>query len=201
MISAILLAAGQSTRMNGENKLLKEIKGKTLIQRAVQNILLSSVDEIVIITGFQSEIIEEKVGKNKKIKFILNNNYKDGMASSIKKGIENLSKKSEAFFISLGDMPMVNQSIYNKLIKSRHNYNKKKKPLDKKEIFIPTYLDQTGNPILFSKFMKDKIMQIDGDIGAKKIIELNKKNILNIPFKSKGVILDFDTKTDFLVEG
>jgi CTP:molybdopterin cytidylyltransferase MocA len=98
-------------------------------------------------------------------------------------------------------MPMVNQSIYNKLIKSRHNYNKKKKPLDKKEIFIPTYLDQTGNPILFSKFMKDKIMQIDGDIGAKKIIELNKKNILNIPFKSKGVILDFDTKTDFLVEG
>ena len=71
----------------------------------------------------------------------------------------------------------------------------------KKEIFIPTYLDQTGNPILFSKFMKDKIMQIDGDIGAKKIIELNKKNILNIPFKSKGVILDFDTKTDFLVEG
>ena len=127
MISAILLAAGQSTRMNGENKLLKEIKGKTLIQRAVQNILLSSVDEIVIITGFQSEIIEEKVGKNKKIKFILNNNYKDGMASSIKKGIENLSKKSEAFFISLGDMPDVNQNIYNKLIKTRYNYNKKLK--------------------------------------------------------------------------
>ena len=93
---------------------------------------------------------------------------------------------------------MVNQSIYNKLIKSRYNYNKKKKPLDKKEIIVPTYSDQIGNPVLFSKFMKDKIMQIDGDVGAKKIIELNKKNILNIPFKSQGVILEFDTKADFI---
>jgi molybdenum cofactor cytidylyltransferase len=200
MISAILLAAGQSTRMNGENKLVKEIKGTPLIHYAVQNILLSSVDEIVIVTGFESELIEKIIGKNKKIKFVLNDNYKDGISSSIKKGIKNLSKKSEAFFICLGDMPMVKQSVYNKLIKSRYNYNKKKKPLDKKEIIIPTYSDQAGNPILFSKYMKDKIMQINGDVGAKKIIELNKKNILNIPFKSKGITLDFDTKTDFLDE-
>ena len=198
MISAILLAAGQSTRMNGENKLVKQIKGVPLIQHTVKNILLSSVNEIIIVTGFENELVEKTIGVNKKIKFILNNNYKDGISSSIKKGIKNLSKKSEAFFICLGDMPMVNQSIYNKLIKSRYNYNKKKKPLDKKEIIVPTYSDQIGNPILFSKFMKDKIMQIDGDVGAKKIIELNKKNILNIPFKSKGVILDFDTKADFI---
>ena len=197
MISAILLAAGQSTRMNGENKLVKQIKGVPLIQHTVKNILLSSVNEIIIVTGFENELVEKTIGVNKKIKFILNNNYKDGISSSIKKGIKNFLKKSEAFFICLGDMPMVNQSIYNKLIKSRYNYNKKKKPLDKKEIIVPTYSDQIGNPVLFSKFMKDKIMQIDGDVGAKKIIELNKKNILNIPFKSKGVILDFDTQDHF----
>ena len=138
MISAILLAAGQSTRMNGENKLVKRIKGVPLIQHTVKNILLSSVNEIIIVTGFENELVEKIIGVNKKIKFILNNNYKDGISSSIKKGIKNLSKKSEAFFICLGDMPMVNQSIYNKLIKSRYNYNKKKKPLDKKEIIVPT---------------------------------------------------------------
>ena len=136
MISAILLAAGQSTRMNGENKLVKQIKGVPLIQHTVKNILLSSVNEIIIVTGFENELVEKIIGVNKKIKFILNNNYKDGISSSIKKGIKNLSKKSEAFFICLGDMPMVNQSIYNKLIKSRYNYNKKKNHLIKKRLLF-----------------------------------------------------------------
>ena len=54
MISAILLAAGQSTRMNGENKLVKQIKGVPLIQHTVKNILLSSVNEIIIVTGFEN---------------------------------------------------------------------------------------------------------------------------------------------------
>ena len=71
MISAILLAAGQSKRMNGENKLTKEIQGIPLIKHSVKNILASSIDELIIVLGHQKEIIEKLIDKNEKIKFVL----------------------------------------------------------------------------------------------------------------------------------
>ena len=197
MISSILLAAGQSLRMKGENKLTKEINGVPLIKYAVKNILGSAVDELIIVVGHEKEMIEKIIENNKKIKFVYNSNFASGVATSIKIGLDNISKKSEAFFICLGDMPNVNQNIYNKLIKSRNNYNKKYSTKYKKEIIIPTFEEQYGNPILFSKFMKEKIMKVKGDNGAKEIIQLNKDKILNIPFTQDGILLDFDTEDNF----
>ena len=197
MISAILLAAGQSKRMNGENKLTKEIKGSPLIKLSVKNILASSIDELIVVLGYQKEIIEKLIDKNEKIKFVFNKDFESGMASSIKTGIDNLSEKTEAFFICLGDMPMVNQNIYNKMIKTKLNYNKKLKPNFKKEIFIPTYEKKNGNPVLFTKHMKEKIMQISGDDGAKELIEIYKSKALHIPVKNRGITLDFDIQEDF----
>ena len=57
MISAILLAAGQSKRMNGENKLTKEIQGIPLIKLSVKNILASSINELIVVLGHQKKII------------------------------------------------------------------------------------------------------------------------------------------------
>jgi len=197
MISSILLAAGESSRMKGENKLIKEIKGIPLINYSIKNILASSVDEIVVVTGYESEKVENIIGKHKKIKFVYNKDFKNGISSSIKKGLNTISNKAEAFFICLGDMPNVNQNIYNKLIKSRFNYNKKLRLEHKKEIIIPTFDGKNGNPVLFSKFMKDKIMLIEGDSGAKNIIELNKNKVLNVSFDNEAVILDFDIQEHF----
>ena len=197
MISAVLLAAGQSKRMDGENKLTKEIKGIPLIKLSVKNILASSIDELIIVLGHQKEIIEELIDKKEKIKCVFNKNFESGMASSIKIGLDNLSEKTEAFFICLGDMPMVNQNIYNKMIKTKLNYNKKLKPNFKKEIFIPTYEKKNGNPVLFTKHMKEKIMQISGDDGAKELIEIYKSKALHIPVKNRGITLDFDIQEDF----
>ena len=187
MISAILLTAGQSKRMKGQNKLTKKINGLPLIKYSIKNILASKVDEVIVVLGYQKNIIKKIIGDNKKIKFIFNDNFKSGMASSIKVGLKHLSKKTLAFFICLGDMPMVNKNIYNKLIKSRKN----------KKIVIPVYNNQKGNPVLFSKSMKKKIINIHGDVGAKKIIESIKNNVKIVKIKSKSVILDFNTEDNF----
>jgi len=197
MISAIILAGGLSSRMNGENKLTKKINGIPLISHTIKNILGSAVDEIVIVVGYEEDILKSLIEKNKKIKIIYNKNYNSGIASSIKIGLKNISTKTEAFFISLGDMPNVNQNIYNKLIKVRDKYNKKLKIKYKKEIIIPTYQGKNGNPILFSKHMKKKIMKIEGDAGAKSLVELNMNKILKVPFKNDAIILDFDKPEDF----
>ncbi len=187
MISAILLAAGQSKRMNGENKLIKEIQGIPLIKLSVKNILASSINELIIVLGHQKEIIEKLIDKNEKIKFVFNKDFESGMASSIKTGLNNLSEKTEAFFICLGDMPMVSPDIYNQLIKSKDN----------KEIIVPTYKGQQGNPVLFNKSMKEKVIDISGDIGAKKILELNKVKILNLEINDQSIAVGFNTQDDF----
>ena len=187
MISAILLAAGQSKRMNGENKLTKKIQGTPLIKRSVQNILASSIDELIVVLGYQKEIIEKLIDKNKKIKFVFNKDFESGMASSIKVGLNHLSKNTEYFFICLGDMPMVNSDIYNQLIKSRNQKN----------IIVPTYNGQQGNPVLFDKSMKETAMHITGDVGAKKILELNKDKILNLEIYDQSITKGFNTQGDF----
>ena len=187
MISAILLAAGQSKRMDGENKLTKEIQDIPLIKRSVQNILASSVNELIVVLGHQKEIIEKLIDKNEKIKFVFNKDFENGMASSIKVGLNHLSKNTEAFFICLGDMPMVNSDIYNQLIKS----------MNQKEILVPTYKSQQGNPVLFNKSMKEKIMDTMGDVGAKKILELNKDKISNLEINNQNISKSLNTQGDF----
>ena len=187
MISAILLASGQSKRMTGENKLVKKIQGIPLIKHSVRNILASFIGELIIVLGHQKEIIEKLIDKNEKIKFVFNQDFESGIATSIKTGLNHLSEETEAFFICLGDMPMVNKDIFNLLIKSKNN----------REIIVPTYKNKQGNPILFSKSMKKKIMTIEGNVGAKKILELNKDKILNIETNDQSITKNFNTLDNF----
>ena len=193
MISAILLAAGESKRMVDENKLVKKYKNIPLIKHAVSNVLNSSIDELIIVLGYQKEAIEKIIEENKKIKFIANPNFESGIASSIKKGLDSLSKETEAFFICLGDMPNVNKEIYNQLINASFS-NKDK------EIFVPYYQERQANPILFSKKMKDEIQKIEGDFGAKKIIADNEKKVFKLSILDKGIIEDFNNITDFKIK-
>tara|TARA_Y100000590_G_scaffold467330_1_gene645860 strand:+ start:899 stop:1480 length:582 start_codon:yes stop_codon:yes gene_type:complete len=187
MISSILLAAGQSKRMLGENKLIKDVKGIPLIKCALNNILKSNVNEIIIILGYQNETIEKLIDKTSRVKFVFNSNYKEGISSSIKKGIKNLSEKNEAFFISLGDMPSINYNTYNQLIK----YSKDKK------VIVPLFKGQKGNPVLFPKSFEKKLLSIEGDSGAKKMLEINKKEVLNLEIDDPGIIKDLDVPSDF----
>ena len=187
MIAAILLAAGQSKRMIDENKLSKKFQNTPLINHSIKNILSSHIDELIIVVGYQKEIIETLVEKNNKIKIIFNKNFKTGMASSIKVGLSLLSRKTESFFICLGDMPMINKKIYNQLISYKN----------KKDIIVPTYNGIQGNPVLFPKFMKPSIMSINGDVGAKKILEQNKEKILKVKIDDINITRGFNTKNDF----
>ena len=141
----------------------------------------------IVLSGNQQGI-EKAIDKNQRIKFVFNGNFENGMASSIKMGLNNLSEKTDAFFICLGDMPMVNSDIYNQLIQSKNN----------KEIVVPTYRGQQGNPILFSKSIIEQIMTIQGDVGAKKILELNKNKILNVEVGNLSIRKDFNIKDDFI---
>jgi len=187
MISSILLAAGQSKRMNGENKLTKKIKGLPLINHSIKNILNSSIDEIIIVLGHEKEIIEKFIDKDKKIKLVFNKNFDNGMASSIKVGLDHLSRNTEVFFICLGDMPEVKPNIYNKLVENKNN----------NKIVVPIYNNMQGNPVLFPMSMKKEIMQLDGDVGAKEVLNKNHDKILNLKINDEGIIKNYNTLDSF----
>ena len=98
MISSILLAAGQSKRMQGENKLLKKYKNRPLINHILKSLIKSKVNKIIIVLGYENKKIKKIALKSKKIIFVVNSQYLKGISTSIKCGLKKISKKKYRFF-------------------------------------------------------------------------------------------------------
>ena len=191
MISAIVLAAGQSKRMDGDNKLIKKYNKKYLINHIIGTLIKSKVDKIIVVLGFQSSKVRKITVKNKKINFVFNKNYKSGMASSIKTGLKRISKRSIGFLIVQADMPLISKKIVNTLCYAVRNSNK--------EIVAPIYKREMGNPIGFKRSITRILNKTSGDSGAKKIILRNKNKLGLIKINSKSIFKDFNTKRDFSI--
>ena len=189
MISAILLAAGKSKRLKGENKLIKNFKGKPLINHILSSLIKSKVNKIFIVVGYQNQKIKKIAYKNKKITFVTNLNYKKGISSSINSGLKKISKKNIGFLITHGDMPLISKTILNTLCSALKNKDK--------EIFVPVYKKKLGNPLSFKYSMIKSLKKIKGDKGAKKLIRLNKQKVQLVKIKSKSILIDFDQLKDF----
>ena len=189
MITAILLAAGQSKRLRGENKLTKLFKGKPLINHILFSLIKSKVNKIIIVLGFEHLKIKTKLLKSKKINFVINKNYKKGMSSSIKTGLKKLPKNNKGFLIVLGDMPNVTKTTINKICLSITRSDK--------EIILPKFKNRTGNPIGFKQSMIKNIYKIKGDRGAKNIIKKNNKKIKFLNINSKSILINLNTKRNF----
>ena len=191
MISAIVLAAGQSKRMGGDNKLIKKYNKKYLINHIIGTLIKSKVNKIIVVLGFQKSKVRKITVKNKKINFVFNKNYKSGMASSIKTGLKRILKKNIGFLVVQADMPLISKKIINSLCYAIENNNK--------EIVVPIYKINMGNPIGFKSSMIKILNKTKGDSGAKKMIKRNKKKLSLIKVNSKSIFKDFNTQRDFLL--
>ena len=189
MISVILLAAGQSRRMFGENKLLKKYKNKYLINHILGTLIKSKVTKIIVVLGFQNLKVKKIILKNKKIECIYNKNHRSGMASSIKAGLKKISVKNKGFLIVQADTPHISKKIINSLYVAIINRNK--------EIFVPIHKKRFGNPIGFKRSMIQSLYNVKSDRGAKKIIKQNQKKLHFIEVNSQSIFKDFNTKKDF----
>ena len=189
VISAILLAAGQSKRIRGENKLLKKYKGKILINHILKSLIKSKANKIIVVLGYESRKIKKIALKSKKIIFVFNSNYARGISTSIKCGIKKISKKNIGFLITHADMPLVSKTILNTLCSALKSKNK--------EIFVPVYKRKIGNPLAFKYSMIKSLKKIKGDRGAKKLIRSNKSKVQLVKMKSKTILIDFDQLKDF----
>ena len=187
MLSAILLAAGESKRM-GKPKQLMPLGQSTLLEQTIDNLLNSAVDEIIVVLGHRAEEITKTIAA-KLVKIMVNPNYQQGMSTSIIAGLNLVDRQAKAVMLALGDQPLVDSQTINQLIDEFYNHDK--------GIAIPTYQGRRGHPITFAIKYKPKLLELEGDIGGRQIIQYHPDDILEVAVDSESVIADIDTRDDY----
>ena len=187
MLSAILLAAGESKRM-GALKQLMPLGKNTLLEQAVDNILNSSVDETIVVVGHRAEEVSKAIA-SRPVKIMLNPNYQQGMSTSIIAGLAMVDPKAQAVMLALADQPLVESGTINQLIDAFNRHDK--------GIAVPTHRGKRGNPVIFSIEYKEELLKLKGDIGGREIIKNHPDDVLEVAIDSEGVITDIDTQDDY----
>ena len=187
MISAILLAAGQSKRM-GKLKQLMPFGQSTIVEQAVDNLLGSAVYEVIVVVGYRAEDVIKAIAA-KPIRLAINPDYEHGMSTSIIAGLNLVHSRVQGIMLALGDQPLVNSQTINRLIEEFYNHDK--------GIAVPTYQGSRGHPIIFAIKYKEQLLKLSGDVGGRQIIEDHPDDVLEVAVNSESVIADFDTTDDY----
>ncbi|GAB4544877.1 MAG: nucleotidyltransferase family protein [Pleurocapsa sp.] len=187
-ITAIILAAGASRRM-GQPKQLLSYKGQTLLSYVTNCAIASSCNPVIVILGANAEKIEPEIAQLS-ITIIKNNNWNEGIASSISCGIKYLQKQDlnpDGVIFLTCDQPFISTEIIEELI---NNYYSTKQP-----IIASKYGKSLGIPALFSRALFSELTQLKGNRGAKKIINKypDLVSVINFP---QGII-DLDTPENY----
>ena len=188
MISAILLAAGESKRMGELKQLMPFGQNTTIVEQAIDNLLSAAVSEVIVVVGYRAEeVIKSIVGKP--VKIAINPNYRQGMSTSIIAGLNLVDSRAQAVMLTLGDQPLINSQTINRLIEEFHNHDR--------GIAIPTYQGRRGHPIIFAIKYKEKLLELKGDIGGRQIVKDHPDDILEVAVNAGGIITDIDTISDY----
>ena len=188
-ISGILLAAGESKRM-GKPKLLLNLGESNIINTTIEKFLKSEIFELIIVLGHEAQKIECSLSEqDKRIKFVTNENYREGMSTSIKCGVLTASKDSEAFLIALGDQPLISPKIINRLIEKYQSSG----------AGIITVMHQSlrGHPVIISKKYVQEILSLNGYIGARDLLKQHLDDTASINIESSEEFFDVDKTQDY----
>ncbi len=185
--SAVILAAGTSTRM-GTAKQLLLLDDRPLLQHVLDHVRASAVKEIVLVLGFAAEKIRREIDvQNARV--VLNESYRQGMGTSLKAGLSAVDLQSAGALIVLADQPFIRPATLDLLMAEHHR--------SKAQIVIPIYRGFRGNPVLLDRSVFAEVMALDGDIGCRAIFGDHPEGIVKLPVDDAGILLDIDRQSDF----
>jgi molybdenum cofactor cytidylyltransferase len=196
MVSAVVLAAGMSTRM-GQNKLLLNFREKPLIVHAVDTLLASEIDEVIVVLGHEIEKVRDqlersiglanKVVPGKPVRLVQNPDYQNGLSTSVRTGVEAVSRQANGIMIYLADQPLLEPEDVNRIVagfaaaKEIH-----------KSIVVPFFRGERGNPVILDASLRDSILGIVGDVGCKGVIKRYPEKVYAIEMENDHVVRDVD---------
>ncbi|MCR1975101.1 molybdenum cofactor cytidylyltransferase [Clostridium sporogenes] len=184
MVNAVIMASGYSTRM-GKNKLMLPFKGKPIIEHVIDTIKECNFNEVILV-GRENKVLD--IGKKKNILTVLNTKAYKGQSQSIKLGILNTSASNGYMFFT-GDQPLLDSYTINSLLNTftwNNDY-----------IIIPKYKDKVGSPTIFPEKFKNKLLNLQGDVGGKAVINNHTNEILFVNLKNGCCLFDIDTSKDY----
>lgn len=187
MIAAIILAAGQSSRM-GQHKLLLPLLGKPLLLHAVASASAARCDDVLVVIGYRAEAVRQLLS-DQPVRVVENPDFAQGQSTSVRAGIAALTPQTEAALILLGDQPLVSPTILQRLM---HAWRDTARP-----IVAPYYAGQRGNPVLFARALFPELLTVTGDQGGREVLQRHAAEVEPVHIAQTEAAQDVDTWQEY----
>lgn len=188
-ISAIILAAGTSSRM-GQPKQLLLLKGRPLLTYAIESALSQDFMEILTVVGCEAAKIKQSIlVSDPRFRWVMNEEYEKGQGLSLKTGMASVDQQSSGIMVFLGDLPFIAGQTVQTIFQAGMEML-----TDCKESFViqPEYNGMTGHPVFFGHLDRSFIELLQGDRGGKALMN-NIACRLRFPVDDRGILYDIDT--------
>jgi molybdenum cofactor cytidylyltransferase len=185
MIVAIVLSAGESSRM-GRPKALLPIEGETFIGRIVASLKQTQVGKIIVVLGHNSDLLAAAI-RPLAVDILINTNYKLGQLSSLQVAVRNLLPDADCdgMLVHLVDHPYIDASLVDRMIQQFYE--------SKKDIVVPRCRGKRGHPVLFSRALFGELLDAPMDQGAKAVVNAHRDDTLEVETDEAGITVDIDT--------
>jgi molybdenum cofactor cytidylyltransferase len=187
-ISAIILAAGKSSRMKTPKPLLNWGEEK-LINFQIESLKNSNIEEIIVVIGSNAEEIKNKIISDE-VKVVENVDFELGKTTSIKKGLSEINNKNDILLIAV-DQPR-NKLLIEQISDFHINHPENKK------IIMPFSNGKSGHPIIFSNVFFNELTQINEETeGIREVIKRNQDSIIKYKTKDESALIDLNTPEQY----
>lgn len=193
MLSAVVLAAGESSRMGSAKALLPAPGGHLFIGRIVRAFIAAGVPDVIVVTGSDHEPIVQAVIRDAPQplpRFARNPDPSRGQLSSLWTGMDvAVGPQTEGLLVTLVDVPMLDPLMIARLVTVWHETGA--------PIVRPAIGDRHGHPVLFARALFGELRAAPLEVGAKVVMRRHAGRIVNVPVDDDGCLVDVDTPTDF----
>jgi CTP:molybdopterin cytidylyltransferase MocA len=193
VLSAVILAAGDSTRMGSPKAALLTPDGATFVGRVVTTLRDAGVDDLVIVTGRHHDAVVESIARDHRSttpRMVRNPDPSRGQLSSLLAGMEIVvTPQTDAMLMTLVDIPLVRVSTVTAVIDA---WRRTRAP-----IVRPAIGDRHGHPVIFDGVLFDELRRAPLDAGAKSVVRAHEHEIVNVPVDDEGCVRDVDTPADY----
>lgn len=184
-VTAVVLAAGRGSRMGGPNKLTLPLDGRPIVDHVVAAAEASQADRVVVVTGHRADEVRAALA-GRTATFVHNPDHAEGLSTSLRAGLAAVGEDADAVIVLLGDMPRVSGPLIDRLIAAYA-------PVEGRSICVPTVQGRRGNPILWDRAFLTGMSRIEGDTGARALLERHAEMVCEVPMADDAILADVDT--------
>jgi len=193
MLAAIILAAGESTRMGTPKALLADPDGRPFVARIVRAFAAAHISDVVIVTGSQHAAILDAIAADRPSItpiFVRNPQPSFGQVSSLWIGLDAAVKPDlEGVLVTPVDIPMVRPSTMRQVIET---WERTHAP-----VVRPVVGERHGHPVLFDRAVFDALRHAPLTEGARAVVRAHGDRLVNVPVDDEGCLVDVDTPADY----